>query len=163
MAFISAEQAGGEAVVRFLDLTAFSEGTSTHPLTKNEGYDVIVTGIRGPSLLSDYSDHPFAHGGSIQWKLDPPDYSTAAGRYQLLAKYWRIYRIQLHLPDYSPLSQDTVALQQMKERHAIPLILAGKIAGAIEACSNIWASFPGNSYGQHAHPMEVLLSKYENP
>ncbi|MBM0917129.1 lysozyme, partial [Escherichia coli] len=28
----------------FLDTLAVSEGTETHPLTKNNGYDVIVTG-----------------------------------------------------------------------------------------------------------------------
>jgi muramidase (phage lysozyme) len=144
----------------FLDLIAWSEGTSTSPITQNKGYDVIVTGIHGPSIFTDYSDHPFAHGGKVQWRLDPPSYSTAAGRYQLLARYWKSYRIQLALSDYSPASQDAVALQQMKQRGAVDKVLAGDIAGAVGACSNIWASFPGNTYGQGSHRMDSLLNQY---
>lgn len=156
------------ALKYFLDLIAWSEGTSTSPITKNKGYDVIVTSIHGPSVFTDYSDHPFAHGGTVQWKLNPPEYSTAAGRYQLLAKYWNIYRVRLHLPDYSPASQDAVALQQMSERRdaqhvsAVDKVLTGDIQIAITLCSNIWASFPGNTYGQHAHSMGALLTQYDN-
>jgi lysozyme len=90
----------------------------------------------------------------------PVLYSTAAGRYQLLGRYWNIYKIQLNLPDYSPASQDAVALQQIKERKAIDLIEAGQIEEAITACSNIWASFPGNTYGQGGHSLDALVAKY---
>ncbi len=31
-------------IAAFLDMLAVSEGTANHPLTKNRGYDVIVTG-----------------------------------------------------------------------------------------------------------------------
>lgn len=149
-------------VKAFLDTIAFSEGTSTSLITANDGYDVIVSGIHGPSVFTDYSDHPFAHGGSVQWKLNPPEYSTAAGRYQLLARYWNIYKVQLHLADYSPASQDAVAIQQITERHALPLIAAGDIQGAMKACNAIWASLPGNSYGQGGKTMAELESKYQD-
>ncbi|MCI4183671.1 lysozyme, partial [Dickeya dianthicola] len=47
----------------FLDMLAFSEGTANHPLTRNRGYDVIVTGADGaPEIFTDYRDHPFANG-----------------------------------------------------------------------------------------------------
>lgn len=50
-------------VAAFLDMLAFSEETATHPLTRNQGYDVVVTGIDGkPEIFTDYSDHPFEHG-----------------------------------------------------------------------------------------------------
>lgn len=145
----------------FLDLIAWSEGTSTSALTKNAGYDVIVTGIHGPSVFTDYTDHPFAQGGSVQWQLDPPEYSTAAGRYQLLARYWNIYRVRLHLPDFGPPSQDLVAIQQIKECNALHLIDSGGVIGAIVACRRIWASFPGNDYKQGGgKSMPTLLSQY---
>ena len=54
----------------FLDLIAYSEGTSTSSVTKNDGYDVIVTGVDGPSIFTDYSDHPFANGGSVVVRRD---------------------------------------------------------------------------------------------
>lgn len=147
----------------FLDLIAWSEGTSTHPLTKNDGYDVIVTGVDGPRVFTDYAKHPFEGGGSVTVRRGPPPlYSTASGRYQLLARFWFIYRAQLGLPDFGPASQDAVALQQIKERGAVPMIEAGDIEGAIAACANIWASLPGNSYGQGGHTMALLLSRFHN-
>lgn len=162
MAFITADQAGGEAVVRFLDLIAFSEGTSTHPLTKSDGYDVIVSSVSGPEIFTDFADHPFAKGRSANViRRVPLLTSTASGRYQLLLRYWRAYKVSLGLKEFSPLSQDLVALQQMKERHALGLILAGRVSMAINACSNIWASLPGNDYGQGGHSMVALLNKYE--
>lgn len=145
----------------FLDLISWSEGTSTSRLTINNGYDVIVTGIDGPSVFIDYSEHPFAHGGAVTVRAVPLLQSTAAGRYQLLARYWNVYKVQLKLPDYSPSSQDAVALQQMKERDAVAMVEAGNIEGAIGACSNIWASFPGNDYGQGGHAMPALLAQYQ--
>ena len=44
-----------------------------------------------------------------------------------------------------PLSEksDAVALQQIKERGALPMIDRGDIRQAIDRCSNIWASLPG--------------------
>jgi muramidase (phage lysozyme) len=147
----------------FLSLVAFSEGTSTSPITRNNGYDVIVSGVDGPSIFTDYSDHPFAHGGSVLVRSGPPPlYSTAAGRYQLLARFWNIYRVQLNLPDYSPASQDAVALQQIKERGAIADIEAGEIELAIGLCANIWASLPGNSYNQGGKTMATLVTEYES-
>ena len=40
------------------------------------------------------------------------------------------------------------ALQQIKERGALPMIDRGDIRQAIDRCSNIWASLPGAGYGQ---------------
>jgi muramidase (phage lysozyme) len=145
----------------FLDLIAWSEGTSTSSITQDNGYDVNVTGIDGPSRFDSYEDHPFAKGGHIQWHSNPDKFSTAAGRYQILARYWNIYKVQLNLRDFSPASQDAVALQMMKERGAISdLIDCGDPQGAIYSCSKTWASFPGNNYGQGGHSITELLGKY---
>lgn len=145
----------------FLDLIAWSEGTSTSPITKNDGYDVIVTGVNGPQVFTDYSDHPFAHGGAVTVRHVPLLISTAAGRYQVLARYFEAYKTQLRLPDFSPNSQDAVALKQMGERGAVALIEAEKVPSAIIACAPIWASFPGNSYAQGGHNMVDLLAQYQ--
>ena len=124
--------------------------------TKDNGYDVIVTGVDGLHNFSDYTDHPkllvVVNSKGLQ--------STAAGRYQLLYKYWRVYRRQLNLRDFGPVSQDKVALQQVKEQGALPDIDSGNISSAVEKCSNIWASFPGNTYGQNPHRIEMLLKMY---
>ena len=44
-----------------------------------------------------------------------------------------------------------MALQQIKERGALPMIDRGDIRQAIDRCSNIWASLPGAGYGQFEH------------
>ena len=150
-------------VFALLDLIAWSEGTSTNPLTKNDGYDVIVTGVDGPSVFTDYSDHPFASGRApVLVRRDPPLESTASGRYQILLHWWIAYKQQLGLPDFSPASQDQVAIQQMKERGALVFLANGNVQAAIEACSNIWASLPGNNYGQPGgKTMVALLNQYQ--
>ena len=61
----------------------------------------------------------------------------APGRYQLLSRWWDAYRKQLGLKDFSPKSQDAVALQQIKGRGALPMIDRGDIRQAIDRCSNI--------------------------
>ena len=83
--------------------------------------------------------------------------STAAGRYQLLSRYWKPYCELLGLNNFSKEAQDRIAIQQIKERRAIALILTGDIVAAIDRCRNIWASFPGAGYGQHENMMENLL------
>ena len=89
----------------FLDMLAWSEGTDNgRQKTRNHGYDVIVG-----ELFTDYSDHP-----RKLVTLNPKLKSTGAGRYQLLSRWWDAYRKQLGLKDFSPKSQDAVALQQIK-------------------------------------------------
>ena len=158
MAAITAAEAGSQNIVRFLDLIAHSEGTSSHPLTQHDGYDVIVSSVHGPAIFDDFSDHPFAHGRAPQLvRREPELLSTASGRYQLLLRFWRDYRVSLALTDFSPISQDHIAIQQIREKHAIEEIMFGQIETAISLCSKIWASLPGNQYGQGGKSMEELL------
>ena len=58
-------------------------------------------------------------------------------------------------------SQDAVALQQIKERGALPMIDRGDIRRAIDRCSNIWASLPGAGYGQFEHKADGLIAKFK--
>ena len=137
----------------FLDMVAWSEGTDNgRQPTRNHGYDVIV----GGELFTDYSDHP-----RKLVKLNSKLKSTAAGRYQLLSRWWDAYRKQLGLKDFSPKSQDAVALQQIKERGALPMIDSGDIRQAIDRCSNIWASLPGAGYGQYEHKIGDLIARFK--
>ncbi|WP_416058421.1 lysozyme [Stenotrophomonas maltophilia] len=153
MATITAKEAGGTNVLAFLDMLAWSEGTDNGKQpTKDRGYDVIV----GGQLFRGYADHPRVLVDLPKLKIQ----STAAGRYQLLRKYYDAYRKTLGLNDFSPLSQDKIALQQIRERRALPLIQAGKITEAIKAVSNIWASMPGAGYGQHEQKLADLLAVY---
>lgn len=161
MAKITAQQAGGTNVVAFLDMLAWSEGTSTSPATKNQGYDVIVTGAdRVPETFTDYSVHPFSRGRKSKAINSKGLTSNASGRYQFMLKDYAHYRALLKLPDFGPLSQDRWAIQLIRERRALPMIQAGRITDAIKAVRNIWASLPGAGYGQPEHALEQLLAAY---
>lgn len=155
MARLTETQAGGASVLRFLDLVAFSEGTST-VRASDEGYNVLY----GGSLFTGFSDHPRK---KLTFRINgKPATSTAAGRYQLLERYWDAYRVSLRLVGgFTPENQDRIALQQIRERRALDDIKAGRVADAIAKCSNIWASFPGNNYGQNPHRLEKLLEQWQ--
>ncbi|MCY1532561.1 Phage lysozyme [compost metagenome] len=154
MARLTAAQAGGTNVLAFLDMLAWSEGTD-HPKqrTKDQGYDVVV----GGGLFEGYADHPRQLVSLPRLGIK----STAAGRYQLLSRYWDAYRALLDLRGgFTPENQDRVAIQQIRERRALADIQAGHIPEAIEKCRNIWASLPGAGYGQNEHKLDDLLAHY---
>lgn len=147
------EAQAGRNVPAFLDMLAWSEGTDNdRQATADRGYDVLV----GGGLFLDYADHPRRIVALPKLGIS----STGAGRYQLLMRYWDAYRKQLGLADFGPLSQDRVAIQQIRERGAMPLIQAGRVTEAIERVRNIWASLPGAGYGQHEQAAERLLAAY---
>ena len=138
----------------FLDMLAWSEGIDNgRQKTRNHGYDVIV----GGESFTDYSGFYPRKLVTLNLKLK----STGAGRYQLLSRWWDAYRKQLSPKDFSPKSQDAVALQQIKERGALPMIDRGDIRQAIDRCSNIWASLPGVGYGQFEHKADSLIAKFK--
>jgi muramidase (phage lysozyme) len=169
MATISVATAGSPNIPKFLDLVAHSEGTSNDPITQQNGYDVIVSGPAGPEVFTDFSDHPFANGRPPKLirpatATTPELDSTASGRYQVLCRYFESYKASLTLSDFSPLSQDLVAIEQIRERHdangvsALTHITNGDIQTAITLCSSIWASMPGNDYGQGGNSMTALMA-----
>lgn len=138
----------------FLDMIAWAEGTDNgRQRTMDRGYDVVV----GGDNFTGYADHPRMLVSLPALKIK----STAAGRYQLLSRYWDAYRNTLGLPDFGPLSQDKVAIQQIKERRAIQQIERGDFEGAVRSVKNIWASMPGAGYSQHEQHILKLAAAYE--
>jgi muramidase (phage lysozyme) len=138
----------------FLDMIAFSE-IGTELLAKSDnGYDVLV----GGTLFNGYADHP-------RQPIFLPKLgicSTAAGRYQLLARYFDDYKALLGLPDFSPDNQDAIALQQIRESGlAMDMIDAGNLGGAIGLCAHLWASLPGSCYGQPQSETGALVAAYQ--
>jgi len=141
----------GKNVVPFLDMIAYSEIGPRLLAESDDGYNVLV----GGELFDSYADHP-----RKVIEVRPGLRSSAAGRYQILSRYWDHYRIQLQLPDFGPLSQDRYAIQQLKEQRALRLIEAGLFDNAVAKCANIWASLPGAGYGQRENKIERLRNAY---
>ena len=137
----------------FLSMIARSEGTAQ---IGDRGYNCLVgSTLKQPILFGSYHDHP-----RICVKLSTSLASTAAGRYQILQRYFDAYRDQLKLPDFSPASQDAIATQMIRERGALPDIEAGRFDAAVTRCSNIWASLPGAGYGQHENKIADLRDTF---
>lgn len=131
----------------FLDMIAFAEGTAGHG---DDGYNVLF----GYGQFDSYADHPriYVPFGSTS--------SSAAGRYQILARTWDGLRAKLGLPDFSPASQDAAALELIRERGAQNDVHAGRVPQAIEKVRKVWASLPGAGYGQPERAMSNLLAAY---
>lgn len=141
----------GPNVRAFLDMLAWSEGTS-RIAASDDGYNVLV----GGALFSSYQDHPRQLIPIPRYNLK----SSAAGRYQLLSRYFDHYRLLLGLTDFSPISQDLIAIQQIREQRALTPLRDGDVVSAIHHCANIWASLPGAGYGQHEQKLERLVEVY---
>jgi muramidase (phage lysozyme) len=146
----------------FLDTLAVSEGTDN---IGDRGYNCIVGSRVGRAILfTSYADHPRIR---VQLRADDPKtlrdealWSTAAGRYQILARYYDAYRKTLGLHDFSPASQDRIAIQMIREQKALDDIEIGRFVLAVDKCKNIWASLPGAGYGQHENTIEKLAHAY---
>ncbi|WP_429419965.1 glycoside hydrolase family 24 protein [Pseudomonas plecoglossicida] len=153
MARITAADAGGANVLAFLDMLAWSEGTSTIKAS-DDGYNVLV----GGQLFAGYDNHPRVLVPLPRYKIS----STAAGRYQFLARTWdAIVKNYGFKGRFIPEAQDLAAIKLLTECGALPLIKAGRIQEAIAKAAPIWASLPGAGYGQREHKLAALLGIYE--
>lgn len=126
----------------FLDTIAYSEGAD---------YNTLV----GGGTFDDFSDHPRRY-----ITVRPGLVSSAAGRYQFLARTWDGLRARLGLPDFSPASQDAGAIELIRQRGALRDVQAGRFASAIDKVRPIWASLPGAGYGQPERSFQQLQAVY---
>ncbi|MBH1639160.1 glycoside hydrolase family protein [Stenotrophomonas maltophilia] len=107
-------------------MLAWSEGTGNgKQATTDRGYDVIV----GGQLFKSYADHSRVLVDLPKHKIQ----STAAGRYQLLRRYYDAYKKTLGLKDFMPLSQDLIALQQFREA-------VERGYDSVESCASYYSS-----------------------
>jgi muramidase (phage lysozyme) len=136
----------------FLKTIGFSEIGRDLLAHSDDGYNVLL----GGTLFASYADHP-RKNITINGLT-----STAAGKYQILERYYDYYRAELNLPDFSPHSQDLIALQLIKECHASDDVKEGNFEKAILKCNSRWASLPESHYGQHTNTMNYLKAYYEN-
>jgi muramidase (phage lysozyme) len=138
----------------FLDTIAWSEIGPALLKVSDNGYNVLVGSTPShPKLFYSYAGHPHVH--------DEATNSDAAGRYQFMGRYWLAYKTSLQLPDFGPPSQDKWAIQLIRECHALEDVEAGRLFSAISKCASRWASFPGNSYGQHQQKLSDLAAAYQ--
>ena len=143
----------------FLDMIAYSELGPEMLAQSDDGYNVLVGSRPGRMRMFPlYADHPRQHitllirGVSVT--------STAAGRYQILERYFDAYRMSLGLADFGHESQDQIAIQMIRECQALHDIEAGRFTAAVRKCRSRWASLPGAGYDQHEQDMGDLMAAY---
>jgi len=142
---------GGENICAFLDTLAcrLAEGTAGRG---DDGYNVLV----GGQLFSGYKVHPNRSVYLPRYRI----FSTAAGRYQFIAKTWRVLQQRLQLPDFGPHSQDLAAIELIREKDALDDLRDRDFDAAVTKCRKIWASLPGAGYGQRAAKLADLRGVY---
>jgi len=140
------EEYQAQANVRaFLDMIAFAEGTSGP-----NGYRTLF----GGQLFDSYAAHPRIY---VPFRNTT---SSAAGRYQMLARTWDTLAARLGLPDFSPESQDAAAVELIRERGALNDVRAGRFELAVSKVRKIWASLPGAGYNQPEKNINTLAAAY---
>jgi muramidase (phage lysozyme) len=141
----------------FLDMIAWAELGPDTIAKSDRGYNVLVGSL--PDMVLTFSDFHRHPNTLIQIRDNLA--STAAGRYQILGRIWRAYRVPLGLKGFWPEDQDKIALQLIRECKATGDIESGRIAAAIEKCCSRWASLPGAGYKQKERSLETLLRVYQ--
>lgn len=140
---------GGSTINRkaFLDAIAYAEGTEHYP---NNGYYTLFTGKQFDSLAK----HPnISICAPIKGKMTC---STAAGRYGFLSTTWK----GLGFSDFSRESQDKGALMLLSPK-LLAAVDAGDWPTVFIGANKIWASFPGDVYGQGGKSMDQLMKFME--
>ena len=139
-------------IAAFLKAIASAEGG---------GYDFKYGALRGRKndrwRFSDMSTHP---GPGIDGK------STAAGMYQITRPTWRHHGAKLGLQDFSPRTQDLIAVEILRSLGVIESIKAGEIDAVMPRVARTWAALPkgpgeGNHYPHQRHvSFDTFLEAY---
>lgn len=138
----------------FLDMISYAEGTNGP-----QGYAAMFGYPRADRIAQSLADHPrqfFSFTNSRGETLR----TSAAGRYQFLIRTWDALQKQLDLPDFGPQSQDSAALELIRQRGALNDVRAGRTEAAIVKCAPIWASLPGAGYAQPERKLSTLIYQY---
>lgn len=137
----------------FLATLGYSEVGPDLISRSDGGYNILVGSTpQKPLLFNDYSKHPDI--------LNIDFNSTAAGLYQIIFPTWRGLCKNYGFSDFTPDTQDIMALDLITERGAIDDIDDGRFEDAIFKCSAEWASLPGSTSGQHQNQMLILKNVY---
>jgi muramidase (phage lysozyme) len=120
----------------------------------DSGYNVLCGATpSNPLTFNDYSAHP----DILNQALD----STAAGLYQINYPTYRTLSAQTGLTDFSPATQDAMAIQLITNKGALSDVDAGNFQSAVQKCGPVWASLGYNNYGQPTNQLAALQSWYQ--
>jgi len=141
-------------VKAFLDTIADCEGADY-----NFKYGAIKGKKNDKWRFTDYSTHPGAGFGGK---------TTAAGRYQITKANWTENGInKMGLSDFSPHTQDLIAVEGLRQINAIEAVIDGDMTVAIGRAAKTWNSMPlgkgaaNRVVGQHYFKYEEIVSMFK--
>ncbi|GGA38382.1 glycoside hydrolase family 24 protein [Dyella nitratireducens] len=135
-------------VAAFLRLIRFAEHHS-------DSDDVYFLLYGGKQRFADTSKHPNREIEAWGKK------STAAGAYQILYLTWDDARKKGIVTDFSKASQDKLAIEKLRSRHALGYVQQGDIDHAIPLLRNEWTSLPGAKQSKMTmDEARTLFAKY---
>lgn len=129
-------------VGKFLDFLGAAEGA---------GYNTIT----GGGSFSSYDKHPGIVG--VVTKQGP---STAAGKYQITKSTYDEFAPKLGITDFSPASQDRIALEIIRSQGALADVQSGNFDAAIKKLGGRWASLPSSIYDGHPRRSSEWVNNY---
>ena len=143
----------------FLACIRACEGTNTA-----NGYRYLFGSTPSRELLfEDYADHPRVKTWETHDEFianGRPDFTTAAGAYQITMTTYDKIRQRLGVLDFSPASQDALAADLIAGCGALGDVKAGKFITALRKCSGTWASLPMSQYPQPKRSVEFAKQAY---
>lgn len=123
------------------------------------GYDFKYGAVRGkqndPWRFTDFSTHP---GPGLGGR------TTAAGMYQENIGTWREMGGTIGLTDFTPETQDLIAVEILRKINVADRIKAGHINAAMGPASHRWSSLPGGKGlpGHYPHQPSITYEKFES-
>jgi muramidase (phage lysozyme) len=148
-----------EALLADPDVSAFLKAIAE---AEGGGYDFKYGAVKGkrndPWRFSDFSTHPGPGFGGV---------TTAAGMYQITIDTWHQHGGRMGLSDFSPKTQDLIAVELLRSINVIDKIKSGDIAAAVGPTSIKWAAVamgPGQG-GRHTNQpfvkYDTFLATYQ--
>ena len=123
------------------------------------GYDFKYGAVKGkkddPWRFTDYSTHP-GHGLGGR--------TTAAGMYQENIDTWREMGGNMGLSDFTPETQDLIAVEILRVINVAESIKSGDINAALDKASRRWSSLPmgKGKTGYYPKQPSVSFDKFES-
>lgn len=149
----STRLAENEALLADRNVAAFLKAIAE---AEGGGYDFKYGAVKGKRndrwRFTDYSTHPGpGFGGS----------TTAAGMYQITIATWRNHGGKMGLTDFSPKTQDLLAVEILRSLGIVEKIKSGDIAGAMRPAAGIWAALPLGPGLRNAYPPQPFVAYEE--
>lgn len=131
-------------VKKFLDVLGKAEGAD---------YNTIV----GGSSFNGFDAHP-----NIVGLVTAEGPSTAAGKYQITKTTYDRKASELGIVDFSPESQDRIAIALIEEKNALEDIRNGDFNSAVNKLGGVWASLPSSPYSQPKKSAEWIQAQFNS-